>query len=117
MSRRKLVALHGVSVIKFPNAPQTVLSRLAYIKCSHCRTALEVFLNVQFPSNPEWFSEPQWGVVDEAIALTQDGRIKFQGTYWTAKLYRPGPQTIIQPGQQALIVALQDLTLLVIPSS
>lgn len=60
-------------------------------------------------------SEPIHGVVDQAIAQGRLWRVKFQGSYWFARLYHPDEEVVMEPGQTVTIVAMQGITLLVKP--
>jgi membrane protein implicated in regulation of membrane protease activity len=62
------------------------------------------------------FPEPIQGITDRSIAYDQTGRVKFQGTYWSARLYQPSQQLIITPGELVSIIAIQGITLLVVPT-
>ncbi|MDF0555598.1 NfeD family protein [Kamptonema sp. UHCC 0994] len=63
----------------------------------------------------EIFSEPLIGVVEEAIAPQQPGRISFQGSYWPAKLYQSNSPIILSPEKAVKVVGIQGITLLVQP--
>ena len=68
------------------------------------------------PNRYEMFSEPSRGEVIEAIALNRNGRIKYQGTYWTGMLYQPRPTWILQPKDSVFVIAIQGISLVVIPT-
>jgi membrane protein implicated in regulation of membrane protease activity len=62
------------------------------------------------------FSEPIQGVVDCAVAQGRLWRVKFQGSYWFAKLYQPEEGIKMQPGEFVEVIAMEGITLLVIPT-
>ncbi|NJR65890.1 MAG: hypothetical protein HC772_12130 [Leptolyngbyaceae cyanobacterium CRU_2_3] len=68
------------------------------------------------PKSPRIFPEPIQGITDRSITYDQTGRVKFQGTYWSARLYQPSQQMIISPGEYVSIIAIQGITLLVAPT-
>jgi membrane protein implicated in regulation of membrane protease activity len=60
--------------------------------------------------------EPEIGVIDEAIAPNLPGRVKALSSIWPAKIYQPDSQKVhLLPGQQVLVVAIDNITLLVVP--
>ncbi|PSB15462.1 hypothetical protein C7B76_13690 [filamentous cyanobacterium CCP2] len=63
------------------------------------------------------FSEPIQGVVDCAVAQGRLWRVKFQGSYWFARLYQPNEQVTMQPGEPVKVIAMQGITLLVAPTA
>lgn len=67
------------------------------------------------PTKVELFSQPVEGIVEDAIAPNEPGRVKCQGTSWPARFYKPS-QTTVSPGASVVIVGIQGLTLLVIPA-
>ena len=62
---------------------------------------------------PILFSGPLLGVVTTTICPNQAGRIKFQGSYWPAKLHQSSHATCILPNQVVQVVGRQGITLLV----
>lgn len=72
-------------------------------------------MSVLFRSQVEMLAEPKRGIVEMAIAPNQRGRVKAMGSYWPAELYQPSEQTHLFPEQPVLVVAIRDITLLVIP--
>ncbi|MBD2465338.1 NfeD family protein [Oscillatoria sp. FACHB-1407] len=67
------------------------------------------------PPPPEIFRDPVKGIVESAISLNFSGRIKYQGSYWEARFYRPSATLVIPPKKTVNVVGIQGLTLLVIP--
>lgn len=61
------------------------------------------------------FPEPLLGIVEQAIAFNQRGRVKFDGTYWPARFYDPDCQATVPPNQFVTVVARDGITLLVVP--
>jgi membrane protein implicated in regulation of membrane protease activity len=72
--------------------------------------------NSFFPKSPRLLPEPIQGITDRSITYDHAGRVKFQGTYWSARLYQPSQQLIIAPGDFVSIIAIQGITLLVVPT-
>jgi membrane protein implicated in regulation of membrane protease activity len=68
-----------------------------------------------FPSKLQLLPQPAQGVVDKLIAYSQTGRVKYQGTYWSAQLYHPERYTSIAAGEPVTILAIRGITLLVAP--
>lgn len=68
------------------------------------------------PKSLKMFPQPVKGIIDRSIAYDRLGRVKFQGSYWFAKLYQPSHQLIISPGECVNIIAIQGITLLVVPA-
>lgn len=68
------------------------------------------------PKYPRLFSEPLPGITDRAIAYDQPGRVKYRGTYWSAKLYQPDRQIYILPNEPVSIIGMDGITLLVVPT-
>jgi membrane protein implicated in regulation of membrane protease activity len=65
---------------------------------------------------PEFFSTPQVGVVDQMIAPNQPGRIKYQASYWPARLYQVKGSIQLDSQQVVQVVGREGITLLVQPS-
>ncbi len=63
----------------------------------------------------EKFPEPLSGTVEQAIAHNHSGRVKCLGSSWPAKFYQPDCLTTVVPNQPVSIVAMQGITLLVMP--
>lgn len=63
----------------------------------------------------ELFSQPFAGIVEETIGPNGAGRVKFDATYWPAKLYQATPETLLLPEQAVMVVGIQGITLLVRP--
>ena len=61
------------------------------------------------------FPEPLPGLTDEAISYNLPGRAYFQASYWPAKLCDENRRTVLEPGQQLLVVGTENITLLVAP--
>lgn len=54
------------------------------------------------------------GTVEQTITSEKAGRVKYQATYWPARLYRNEPVTL-EPNDKVYVVGRQGLTLLVVP--
>jgi hypothetical protein len=61
------------------------------------------------------FPEPLPGLTDETISYNLPGRAYFQASYWPAKLRDENRRTVLEPGQQLLVVGTENITLLVAP--
>lgn len=61
------------------------------------------------------FSQPQVGIVEQAIAYNRRGRVKFDGTYWPARFYYSNFLEVIYPDQLITVIGMEGITLLVIP--
>ncbi|MBD1835120.1 hypothetical protein H6F61_21100 [Cyanobacteria bacterium FACHB-472] len=67
------------------------------------------------PTKVEKLGEPIQGTVEQTIAPNQPGRVKCRATYWPARFYHPDCQTTVISNQRVNIVAIQGITLLVVP--
>jgi len=63
----------------------------------------------------EKLSETVVGIVEEAIAPDQPGRVKGMGTYWPARFYHSDCKITLKPNDRVSIVAMCGITLLVVP--
>jgi membrane protein implicated in regulation of membrane protease activity len=63
----------------------------------------------------EKFPEPMIGVVEQAIATNQTGRVKVLGTSWPAKFHQVETSIVILPDEEVYIIGRCGLTMLVIP--
>lgn len=61
--------------------------------------------------------QPEKGITDRPIAYGRKGRVKYRGTYWSAQLYQPDRQVVILTGEPVSILAIQGITLLVVPAT
>jgi membrane protein implicated in regulation of membrane protease activity len=66
-------------------------------------------------TKPEFFSTPALGIVEKVIAPNQPGRVKYQASYWPAKLDQTAAATAIESNQSVLVIGRQGITLLVRP--
>lgn len=66
-----------------------------------------------FPEDLRMFPEPIYGVVDKTIVQGRIWRVKFNGSYWFARLYHSEQKVVLNPGQQVRILAIQGITLLI----
>lgn len=66
-----------------------------------------------FPEDLKMFPEPIYGIIDKAIVQGRVWRVKFNGSYWFARLYYPNRQTVLEPGQIVRVLGIQGITLLV----
>jgi membrane protein implicated in regulation of membrane protease activity len=64
---------------------------------------------------PELFPSPDTGIVDQAIAPNQPGRVKYQASYWPARLYQVTGSVQLQAQQAVQVVGREGITLLVQP--
>lgn len=69
------------------------------------------------PTEVEVFPEPLRGTVDKTISPQKAGRVKCLGSFWPARLYQSDCQMTIMPEESVNIVAIQGITLLVVPLS
>lgn len=72
-------------------------------------------MDTGFTANIEIFPQPLLGIVEEAIAPNQRGRVKFDGTYWPARFFEANCQTTVCPQSLVAIVGIQGITILVDP--
>ncbi len=72
-------------------------------------------MDTLFISKVEMFPQAQLGTVEEAISYNQRGRVKFDGTCWPARFYHPNCKATVQPDEPVSVVAIQGITLLVLP--
>ncbi len=63
------------------------------------------------------FPKPSVGTVEQTITHHQPGRVKFQASYWPARLYQPDYPLAVFPGERVRIVGRQGITLLVVAVS
>ncbi|NET38058.1 MAG: hypothetical protein F6K19_39685 [Cyanothece sp. SIO1E1] len=61
------------------------------------------------------FAKVGIGEVDTIIRTTEPGRVKFEGSYWPAKLYNSDTEITIFPTWPVKVIGRQGITLLVIP--
>lgn len=72
-------------------------------------------MDTLFISKVEMFPQAQLGTVEEAISYNRRGRVKFDGTYWPARFYDADCKATVQPDELVSVVAIQGITLLVLP--
>ncbi|MBD1939115.1 NfeD family protein [Microcoleus sp. FACHB-68] len=72
-------------------------------------------MDTLFTDTVKMFPQPLLGIVEQAIAYNQRGRVKFDGTYWPARFYNPDCQATVSPNQFVNVVAREGITLLVVP--
>ena len=63
------------------------------------------------------FSKPGIGEVEQIITETQPGRVKFQATYWPARLHNPEYEITLVPNTPVTVIGREGITLLVVPVS
>lgn len=68
-------------------------------------------------SEVEVFPEPLTGKVEKKISPQETGRVRCLGSFWPARLYQSDCQVTILPKESVNIVAIQGITLLVVPVS
>ena len=61
------------------------------------------------------FSQPQVGLVEQAITDKRRGRVKFDGTYWPARFYYSHFIEEVYPDQLITVVGMEGITVLVMP--
>lgn len=66
-------------------------------------------------STVEMLAEPFIGTVEQVITRQKSGRVKAIGSYWPAQFYQTVSQKTIFPKESVKIVAIQGITLLVVP--
>lgn len=71
-------------------------------------------MNMIFNKTIEFCSQKAYGVAEQPITVKQGGRVRFQGSIWKARLYYPDCETI-DSGDWVKVVALEGITLLVVP--
>jgi membrane protein implicated in regulation of membrane protease activity len=62
----------------------------------------------------EWFARPGIAEVVKVITPQRRGRVKFQASFWPARLY-PDFETDAAPDEQVVVVGRSGITLLVTP--
>jgi len=92
------------------------LIREAYQRSTLRYLAGGILSTLFVPSSLKLLTQPAQGVVDKLIAYSQAGRVKYQGTYWSAQLYHPERCTSISAGELVNIIAIRGITLLVAPA-
>ena len=68
-----------------------------------------------FSSTTVWFDAPSLVKVDKAIAPAQVGRVKFQGSFWTARFQSAACRVGVGAGEWVWVVGRQGTHLLVEP--
>ncbi len=71
--------------------------------------------SLTIPTKVEVFPEHLTGTVDKTISPQKPGRVRCLGSFWPARLYHSDCQATIQPEESVNIVAIQGITLLVVP--
>lgn len=66
-------------------------------------------------SKVEKFPKPVLGIVEQTITLYQPGRVRCLGTYWPARFYQSDCQATAHPEQPVTVIAIEGITLLVMP--
>jgi len=56
-----------------------------------------------------------FGIIEEAIAPNQSGRVKCLASHWPARFYHSDCQSTVLPNQLVRIVAMCGITMLVVP--
>lgn len=62
----------------------------------------------------ELLEAPERGIVDEEIGPNQPGRVKAMGSHWPAEIFQPESQTPLLAGDRVLVLAIRNITLLVV---
>jgi membrane-bound ClpP family serine protease len=68
-------------------------------------------------SKLEKISKPVPGIVEQIISHDCPGRVHWQGTSWPARFFQPDYKEAIAPGEPVKVIAIQGITLLVMPLS
>ncbi|MGD1704474.1 NfeD family protein [Dapis sp. BLCC M229] len=71
-------------------------------------------MNLFTTNTKEIFPQAMPGIVEEAIATNQPGRVKFKTTYWPAILFEE-KSISLAPGQKIAVVGRIGITLLISP--
>jgi hypothetical protein len=72
-------------------------------------------MSLESPEKITLFAKPAMGEVEQIITETQAGRVKFQATYWPARLYNPEYEITLVPDTPVTVIDRQGITLLVLP--
>lgn len=67
------------------------------------------------PINPKVLLEQIEATVDQEISHSHLWRVKFQGSYWFARPYGKSSGVSMRPGESVRVVAMEGITLLVLP--
>ena len=62
----------------------------------------------------ELFPNKVPAIVEEQITANWPGRVKFQGSYWPARLYQLDCQLTLHPDSIVMVVGIEGITLLVV---
>jgi len=68
-----------------------------------------------FPDDLRRLPKPIHGIIDRAIVQGRVWRVKFNGSYWFARLYQSDRQIALNSGETVEILAIQGITLLIAP--
>ncbi|MBT9316453.1 hypothetical protein D0962_16415 [Leptolyngbyaceae cyanobacterium CCMR0082] len=68
-----------------------------------------------FPNKIEIFHIAGIGKVSKTISAQHIGQVRFQATYWRARLHQTKSCTQILPGHEIRVIGREGLTLLVMP--
>lgn len=71
-------------------------------------------LSEVFP-NTDLFPYRGQGIVQQAIAPPDSGRVYFRATYWPARRFPTNSLGVLQPGNPVEVIGREGLTLLVKP--
>lgn len=75
-----------------------------------------MFFNVSFPGpRVEHFLVPVVAEVEDPILPSENGRVKFQGSLWSAKWHRVIPGAIAAPEEKVIVIGRVGITLLCVP--
>jgi membrane protein implicated in regulation of membrane protease activity len=64
---------------------------------------------------PVRFSERRLATVEQSVALSQSGRIKYKNISWKAQFEGVDRQAVANPGELVVVTGRQGITLLVAP--
>jgi len=62
-------------------------------------------------------TNPNKATVEKVITQEHPGRVQYHGAYWPAKPYQIDSEAAILPGEAVSVVAIQGITLFVVPVS
>lgn len=68
-------------------------------------------------TSPQLFPKPGKGTVVKTITTHQEGRVKYQASYWPARLYDKSGLTQLDPDQAVTVLGRDGITLLIQASS
>jgi hypothetical protein len=70
---------------------------------------------MMFPETVELFPQVSLGEIDTPITMTQPGRVKALGSFWSAEFYNANCYTDLTAGTLVKVVGRKGIALLVVP--